>query len=209
MSFLDIVRRARAYLHEQQRVSLRALRREFDLDDDALEELACELVDVQRVAVREGSVLVATAIQAAAPDATPTVATPSPEPADTERRQVTVLFCDLVGSTELSTRIDAEDFGEAIRAYHEAATQVVTRFGGYVAQLLGDGLGSRRRRRHVTSTRAIFRGRCRTSSGASSYTIPARMGLWRTRWDSMVASSSATMRPCVTCTLAIPTGRWL
>ena len=59
---------------------------------------------------------------------------------DTERRQLTVLFCDLVGSTELSTRLDSEDFSEAIRAYHDAATQVVTRFGGHVAQLLGDGL---------------------------------------------------------------------
>ena len=64
----------------------------------------------------------------------------SPGSGDSERRELTVLFCDLVGSTELSTRLDSEDFAEAIRAYHEAATRVVTRFGGHVAQLLGDGL---------------------------------------------------------------------
>ena len=51
-----------------------------------------------------------------------------------------MLFCDLVGSTELSTRLDSEDYGEAIRVYHEAATDVVTRCGGFVAQLLGDGM---------------------------------------------------------------------
>jgi class 3 adenylate cyclase/tetratricopeptide (TPR) repeat protein len=73
-------------------------------------------------------------------DATTAASPPSPAPIDTERRQLTVLFCDLVGSTGLATRLDAEDFGEAIRAYHEAATQVVTRFGGHVAQHLGDGL---------------------------------------------------------------------
>jgi class 3 adenylate cyclase/predicted ATPase len=70
-------------------------------------------------------------------------ALPKPEAArrdQGERRQMTVLFCDLVGSTELSTRFDAEDYSEAIRAYHAAATQVVMRFGGHVAQLLGDGL---------------------------------------------------------------------
>ena len=57
MSFLDTVRRARAYLEEQRRVSLRALRREFALDDDALAELVEELVDIQHVAARDGNAL--------------------------------------------------------------------------------------------------------------------------------------------------------
>src|SRR5437879_32959 len=74
MSFLDIVRRARLYLEEQQRVSLRALRREFELDDAGLEELVDELVEVQRVAVREGTavlVCVARTAKAEAPRAVP------------------------------------------------------------------------------------------------------------------------------------------
>jgi class 3 adenylate cyclase len=65
---------------------------------------------------------------------------PLPAASVGERRQLTVLFCDLVGSTALSTHLDAEDYGEAIGACHASAAQVVTRFGGHVAQLLGDGL---------------------------------------------------------------------
>ncbi len=53
MSFLDTVRRAKTYLEEQGRVSLRALKREFELDDEALDDLIEELVEIQRVAVRD------------------------------------------------------------------------------------------------------------------------------------------------------------
>lgn len=62
-------------------------------------------------------------------------------PAQTaERRRLTVLFCDLVGSTALSEALDPEELSEVIHAYHEAATAAVRRFGGHVAQLLGDGI---------------------------------------------------------------------
>jgi predicted ATPase/class 3 adenylate cyclase len=61
-------------------------------------------------------------------------------PADAERRQLTVVFCDLVGSTELSHTLDAEDLRAALRAYQEACAGVIERFGGHVAQHLGDGL---------------------------------------------------------------------
>ena len=57
-----------------------------------------------------------------------------------ERRQLTVLFCDLVGSTDLSTQLDPEDLREVVRAYQGAAAGAVERFGGHVAQYLGDGL---------------------------------------------------------------------
>ena len=57
-----------------------------------------------------------------------------------ERRQLTILFCDLVGSTELSARLDAEDLREVVRAYQGAAAGAVERFGGHVAQYLGDGI---------------------------------------------------------------------
>ena len=59
---------------------------------------------------------------------------------DGERRQLTVLFCDLVGSTELSGSMDPEDFRELVRGYQARADQAVQRFGGHVAQHLGDGL---------------------------------------------------------------------
>jgi class 3 adenylate cyclase/tetratricopeptide (TPR) repeat protein len=132
--FLDVVGRAEAYLESEPRVSLRALAREFDLDDAAVQELVEELVDVRRVAVRDGSVLVSTRATS------PPRASALPGAADTESRELTVLFCDLVGSTELSTQLDSEDYADAMRHYHEAATDVMTRFGGFVAQLLGDGL---------------------------------------------------------------------
>jgi class 3 adenylate cyclase len=144
VGFLDTVRRAAVLLRDEGRVSERALRHEFDLDDQHLDDLVEELVEVRGVATRDGDVLVAVN----RPETSDRVETQEPSlrsgaaqpgSADTDRRDLTVLFCDLVGSTELSTRLDSEDYGEAIRVYHEAATAVVTRGGGFVAQLLGDG----------------------------------------------------------------------
>jgi class 3 adenylate cyclase/tetratricopeptide (TPR) repeat protein len=57
-----------------------------------------------------------------------------------ERRQLTVMFCDLVGSTRLSEQLDPEELRELIRAYHETCAQAVARYDGHVAQYLGDGL---------------------------------------------------------------------
>jgi class 3 adenylate cyclase/pimeloyl-ACP methyl ester carboxylesterase len=59
---------------------------------------------------------------------------------DAERRQLTVMFCDLVGSTALSTRLDPEDLREVVGAYHRCAAEIVTRLEGHVAQYLGDGV---------------------------------------------------------------------
>jgi class 3 adenylate cyclase/predicted ATPase len=61
-------------------------------------------------------------------------------PQHAERRQLTVLFCDLVGSTALSTRIDPEDLQEVLRAYHSQVTDVVRGHGGFVARYMGDGV---------------------------------------------------------------------
>ncbi len=77
--------------------------------------------------------------------ATPAPAAARPPPAArapvaAERRQLTVMFCDLVGSTALSTRLDPEDLREVIAAYQRCAADVVTRFGGYVAKYMGDGV---------------------------------------------------------------------
>ena len=74
----------------------------------------------------------------------PTVGTDGPEvrwprPA-AERRQLTVLFCDLVGSTELSARLDPEDMGELIRGYQRRCAEAVERWGGHVAKYMGDGV---------------------------------------------------------------------
>jgi class 3 adenylate cyclase/tetratricopeptide (TPR) repeat protein len=60
--------------------------------------------------------------------------------AEAERRQLTVMFCDLVGSTRLSTRFDPEDLREIVGAYHRCVTDTVSRFGGFVAKYMGDGV---------------------------------------------------------------------
>jgi class 3 adenylate cyclase len=63
-----------------------------------------------------------------------------PKPQDSaERRQVTVMFSDLVGSTALSARMDAEDLREVISAYQKCVAETVQRFGGFVAKYMGDG----------------------------------------------------------------------
>jgi class 3 adenylate cyclase/predicted ATPase len=60
--------------------------------------------------------------------------------AEAERRQLTVMFCDLVGSTPLSTRYDPEDLREIIGAYHRCVADTVARFAGFVAKYMGDGV---------------------------------------------------------------------
>ena len=74
-----------------------------------------------------------------------TEAPPAPIPAlatasEAERRQLTVMFCDLVGSTPLSTRFDPEDLREIVGAYHRCVADIVGQFGGFVAKYMGDGV---------------------------------------------------------------------
>ena len=59
---------------------------------------------------------------------------------EAERRQLTVLFCDLVDSTALATRLDPEDWREVMRAYREVCAKVIGRSEGHITQYLGDGL---------------------------------------------------------------------
>src|SRR5436305_2781481 len=65
---------------------------------------------------------------------------PTVTPLGAERRQLTVMFCDLVGSTALSTRLDVEDLRGVIAAYHHAVGVVVGSFDGFVAKYMGDGV---------------------------------------------------------------------
>ena len=74
-------------------------------------------------------------------DVTITSSAPSASPEDrAERRQVTVMFADLVGSTALSARMDPEDLREVISAYQKCVAETVQRFGGFVAKYMGDGV---------------------------------------------------------------------
>jgi hypothetical protein len=70
-----------------------------------------------------------------APEATPIVVSGAGE-----RRHLTVLFCDLVGSTSIAAQLDPEEWREMVSAYHRAAAEAITRYGGHVAKYLGDGV---------------------------------------------------------------------
>src|SRR6516225_5655402 len=84
-----------------------------------------------------GAALTTRAPNAPADAATPLTAAPMPS---AERRQLTVLFCDLVGSTALSSRLDPEDLREIIGVYHRCVADTVGRFDGFVAKYMGDGV---------------------------------------------------------------------
>ena len=74
------------------------------------------------------------------PPAAAAAAAPATVSVSGERRHLTVLFCDLVGSTEIAARLDPEEWRETVAAYHRAASEAVTRYGGHVAKYLGDGV---------------------------------------------------------------------
>jgi class 3 adenylate cyclase/tetratricopeptide (TPR) repeat protein len=108
------------------------------LSDEDLKELGLSLGHRRRLlrAIAERSAILPSAMP---PVAETTVAGGEPIH-QAERRQITVLFCDLVGSTELSRRHDPEDLRELIRRYQDAVSGAVVRHGGYIANFLGDGI---------------------------------------------------------------------
>src|ERR1700682_2226632 len=72
--------------------------------------------------------------------ATPHLRTERKRTTQAERRQLTVMLCDLVGSTAISARLDPEDMGSVIGAYLRCCTELIERHGGFVARLVGDGV---------------------------------------------------------------------
>ncbi len=160
MTFDDILAQVITLLQRQGRVSYRALKRRFDLDDEYIEDLKEEIIHAQRVATDEdGRILVWVGESGGAPVSSspssqaeqqsppqhdqPTQGIPLPTESRTpeaERRQLTVMFIDIVESTSLSSQLDPEDLREVVRAYQHACSAVITRFDGHIAQLLGDGL---------------------------------------------------------------------
>ena len=122
-----------AQVFAENAVDLQDLRH---LTDDDLTSLGLPLGHRRRVqsavkALGDGSV--------AEQPSTPTAPDPIPAP-EAERRQLTVMFCDLVGSTALASRLDPEDMRELLRAYQDACFGVIARYDGYVAKFMGDGV---------------------------------------------------------------------
>src|SRR5215471_6869826 len=155
MDFYAILDQVVALLRQRHRVTYRALKRHFQLDDAVLEDLTVELIKGQRLAADEdGEVLVWTGDSASAP----APAAPAPVPLtytpaylaekiltfrnalEGERKQVTVLFADLKGSTELIRDLDPEAAQHLLDPALQHMMDAVHRYEGTVNQVLGDGI---------------------------------------------------------------------
>ena len=143
MEYDAVLAQAIALLQREQRLSYRVLKRRLQLDDETLEDLKEDLIYAKQLAVdEEGKVLVWMGASGAWAAQTPKVTPGLPEPhaPEAERRQLTVLFCDLVDSTVLASQLDPEEWREVVRAYQVTCAQVIARYDGHIAQYLGDGL---------------------------------------------------------------------
>src|SRR6476646_2224031 len=144
MTFDEVLDQVRDMLQSKGRMSYRALKRRFDLDDEYPEDLKAELIKAEGVAADEnGEVLVwagASAVQSSPHSPPQTLAaglrTPDTGQSAAERRQLTVMFCDLVDSTALSAQLDPEELREVIRQYQTTCAEVIQRFDGHIAQYL-------------------------------------------------------------------------
>jgi class 3 adenylate cyclase len=120
-----------------------ALFRENDIDAEVLSELTES--DLCRLGVSFGhrkrllkAIAILATVETVAEGVSPASASSTTDAA--ERRQLTVMFCDLVGSTAMSARLDPEDMREVIRAYQDACSGAVARYDGFVAKFMGDGV---------------------------------------------------------------------
>src|SRR5262252_4510346 len=158
MTFEEVLDQAMAMLQRRGRLTYSTLKRQFQLDDAALDDLKNELIEGQRLAIDErGTVLVWTGV-AAPPAASvpPPAAVPTPlaytpsylaekilttsSTLAGERKQVTVLFADLKGSTELIRDLDPEAAQHLLDPALQRMMDAVHRFEGTVNQVLGDGI---------------------------------------------------------------------
>lgn len=155
MEFEQILKEVLWRLVTEGSISSRRMKRVFGLNDVDLEDLRFELIRTPRIAVDLDGELLVWALEGRAtrpgfmalPQPLPVLRgaeLPAPPAArdlpSAERRHLTVMFCDLAGSTHLSTRLDPEDMGEVIRAYQEVVSDAVRRFDGYIAKFMGDGV---------------------------------------------------------------------
>jgi predicted ATPase len=139
VKFSEIVTQTIVWLQREERVSYRALKREFDLNDDTLADLKEELITIKECAVdKDGKMLVwagaasvpSSEFQVSSPTQFTVPQTPNSElrtsySPSAERRQLTVMFCDMVGSTALSAQLDPEDLREVVRQYQQTCAEVI------------------------------------------------------------------------------------
>jgi class 3 adenylate cyclase len=176
----------------ENRIDFSVLR---DLTDQDLKDLGVVLGDRRKMLRAITELGSAPAPPPAQPPITPTppaAAPPRPSvpvEAAAERRHLTVMFCDLVGSTAISARLDAEEWRDLVGAYLDAASAAVTEMGGHVAKKLGDGLmslfgypvaqenDSERAVRAALSIQRALAELNRKNDGSGKPTLTARIGL--------------------------------
>jgi len=160
MTFEEVLEQALAMLQRQGRVSYRALKRQFGVDEAYLEDLKLEIIEIHQVAIdQDGTMLVWTggsppASAPAAPSASPQIREPlsytpphlaekiltSRSALEGERKQVTVLFTDLKGSMALLADRDPEEARQLLDPVLERMMNAVHRYEGTVNQVMGDGI---------------------------------------------------------------------
>src|SRR5215475_11728068 len=157
VDFVAVVDQVIALLRQRGRLTYRTLKRQFQLDDEALEDLKVELLKGQRLAADEdGEVLVWIGDAASPPVPAAVVLTPAPlsytppylaekiltsrGALEGERKQVTVLFADLKGSMELLADRDPEEARQLLDPVLERMMAAVHRYEGTVNQVMGDGI---------------------------------------------------------------------
>ena len=156
MTFEEVLTQTVAMLQRLGRVSYRALQRQFDLDDTYLEDLKEALLYAYPTVIDDvGRGLIWPSAVGTPPEEPLSSSRPTPQPGlqedtppppdafpralpspDAERRQLTVLFCDLVGSTALSAQLDPEELREVVRAYQETCAKVIAGFERHIAHWL-------------------------------------------------------------------------
>src|SRR5262245_3892954 len=153
MDFAEVLEKVLELLQRQGRVSYRALKLRFQLDDEVLEGIKDELIDAQRLARDEESkVLIWTGRESEKETGKRGNGEAEQERLESsvrrlesrqevaERRQLTVMFCDLVDSTTLSARLDPEELRDVVRVYQQTSAAVIDQYAGHIAQHLGDGV---------------------------------------------------------------------
>ncbi len=145
MTFDELLSLVLELLQKEKRVSYRALKRRFKLDDDDLEDLKAEIIDAKQLATDENHKVLVWA----APDSSLLSYTPkhlteqiltTRSALEGERKQVTVLFCDLVDSSGLAQQVDPEAMHQVMDQVLRLLASAVHRYEGTVNQYLGDGL---------------------------------------------------------------------
>ena len=155
MDFYAVLDKVIELLRSRGRVTYGALKLQFGLNDEQLEVLKDEIISAQRLATDEdGRILVwvgepqeqptqplpllsqpNSSFQQHQPSQSVTLST-EPHTPEAERRQLTVMFCDLVDSTQTLIQLDPEDYRDMVRAYQRVCSEIITRFDGHIAQLL-------------------------------------------------------------------------